>query len=99
MPRVARRPGEGTLPDLFMRRIPQVYVGKVGLVLLVIGAAPLLTIIFAARRGLWPDPNPEPGWGGLAVCLNVLARDYLASSWESSVSAIAGAANPRWSGP
>jgi len=37
----------------------------VGLVLLVIGAAPLLTIIFAAAVGLWPDPNPNPVGAGL----------------------------------
>src|SRR3979490_2979898 len=42
---------------------------RVGLVLLVIGAAPLLTIIFAAAVGLWPDPNPNPVGAGLLFAL------------------------------
>jgi len=35
------------------------------LVLLVIGAGPLLFIIAAAAVGLWPDPNPNPVGPGL----------------------------------
>jgi hypothetical protein len=38
---------------------------RVGLVLAVIGAAPLLFIIIAAAFGLWPDPNPNPIGPGL----------------------------------
>ena len=38
---------------------------KVGLGLLIVGAAPLLLIIVAAAVGLWPDPNPNPIGPGL----------------------------------
>jgi len=38
---------------------------KVGLVLLLVGAGPLLFIIVAAAIGLWPDPNPNPIGPGL----------------------------------
>jgi hypothetical protein len=38
---------------------------KVGLVLLIVGAGPLLFIIIAAAIGLWPDPNPNPIGPGL----------------------------------
>ncbi len=33
---------------------------RAGLALLLLGSAPLLTIILAAQLGLWPDPNPNP---------------------------------------
>ena len=38
---------------------------RVGLGLLVVGAAPLFFIIVAAAVGLWPDPNPNPIGPGL----------------------------------
>ena len=38
---------------------------KVGIGLLVVGAAPLVFIIIAAAVGLWPDPNPNPIGPGL----------------------------------
>lgn len=38
---------------------------RVGLGLLIVGAAPLLFIIVAAAVGLWPDPNPNPIGPGL----------------------------------
>jgi hypothetical protein len=38
---------------------------KVGVGLLVIGAAPFIFIIVAAATGLWPDPNPNPIGPGL----------------------------------
>ena len=38
---------------------------KIGIGLLVVGAAPLLLIIVAAAVGLWPDPNPNPIGPGL----------------------------------
>jgi hypothetical protein len=38
---------------------------RVGLVLLVVGATPLLFIITAATLGLWPDPNPNPVGPGI----------------------------------
>jgi hypothetical protein len=38
---------------------------KVGLVLLIVGAGPLLFIIITAAIGLWPDPNPNPIGPGL----------------------------------
>src|SRR3979490_2682592 len=52
-------------PHLSMREYLKSMWVRVGLVLLVIGAAPLLTIIFAAALGLWPDPNPNPVGAGL----------------------------------
>ena len=42
---------------------------RVGLVLGLIGAGPLLFIIIAARIGLWPDPNPNPVGPGLLFTL------------------------------
>ena len=33
---------------------------KIGLVLVVVGWAPLLAVILLAAIGLWPDPNPNP---------------------------------------
>ena len=42
---------------------------RVGLVLLVVGATPLLFIIAAAAVGLWPDPNPNPVGPGLLFAL------------------------------
>jgi len=56
-------------PHLFMREYLKSTWVRVGLVLLVIGAAPLLTIIFAAAVGLWPDPNPNPVGAGLLFAL------------------------------
>ncbi len=38
---------------------------RVGLVLLVVGATPLLFIITAAALGLWRDPNPNPVGPGI----------------------------------
>lgn len=38
---------------------------RTGLVLLVLGSAPLVAIIIAAEIGLWPDPNPNPIGPGL----------------------------------
>jgi len=38
---------------------------RVGLLLLVVGATPLLFIITAAALGLWPDPNPNPVGPGI----------------------------------
>jgi len=38
---------------------------KVGIALLVIGAAPLVLIVLAAAVGLWPDPDPNPIGPGL----------------------------------
>ena len=38
---------------------------KAGVALLLVGASPLLAIITAADRGLWPDPNPNPVGPGL----------------------------------
>ncbi len=56
-------------PHLSMREYLKSMWVRVGLVLLVIGAAPLLTIIFAAAVGLWPDPNPNPVGAGLLFAL------------------------------
>jgi hypothetical protein len=44
---------------------------RVGLVILVVGATPLLFIIAAAAVGLWPDPNPNPVGPGLLFALTI----------------------------
>ena len=36
-----------------------------GFVLLILGNAPLLAILFLARIGVWPDPDPNPIGPGL----------------------------------
>ncbi|HEY1638562.1 MAG TPA: hypothetical protein VGF62_08570 [Rhizomicrobium sp.] len=36
-----------------------------GLVVFLLGEAPLLVIVIAAQLGLWPDPNPNPIGPGL----------------------------------
>ena len=52
---------------------------RAGLTLLLLGAAPLVTIIVAAKIGLWPDPNPNPvGPGLLFFGSGVLATVCLA---------------------
>lgn len=38
---------------------------KVGLIVLVLGSAPLLAIILLAKIGVWPDPDPNPIGPGL----------------------------------
>jgi hypothetical protein len=38
---------------------------RIGFWLFVIGASPLLGIIFLAEIGVWPDPNPNPVGPGL----------------------------------
>ena len=48
-----------------MRAYLQSPLVKVGIGLLVVGAAPLVFIIFGAAVGLWPDPNPNPIGPGL----------------------------------
>ena len=35
--------------------------------MVILGSAPLLTIIFLSKIGLWPDPNPNPIGPGLLV--------------------------------
>ena len=52
---------------------------RAGLTLLLLGAAPLVAIIVAAKIGLWPDPNPNPVGPGLwFVLTGVLATGCLA---------------------
>ena len=48
-----------------MRAYLQSTLVKVGVGLLIVGAAPLVFIIAAATLGLWPDPNPNPIGPGL----------------------------------
>src|SRR6266446_8380190 len=50
---------------------------RVGLVLLVVGATPLLFIITAAALGLWPDPNPNPVGPGILFGLTFWPAIYL----------------------
>ena len=52
---------------------------RTGLTLLLLGSAPLVAIIAAAKVGLWPDPNPNPiGPGMLFFFAGVLATGCLA---------------------
>jgi hypothetical protein len=52
---------------------------RAGLVVLVLGAAPLVGILVLASAGLWPDPNPNPvGPGLLLFGSGVLATVCLA---------------------
>lgn len=40
---------------------------RIGAAVVIIGSAPLLTILLLAKVGLWPDPNPNPVGPGLLV--------------------------------
>jgi hypothetical protein len=52
---------------------------RAGLALLLVGSAPLVAIIVAAKVGLWPDPNPNPiGPGMLFFVSGVVATVCLA---------------------
>jgi hypothetical protein len=52
---------------------------RTGLTLLLLGSAPLVAIIVAAKVGLWPDPNPNPiGAGMLFFFAGALATGCLA---------------------
>ena len=52
---------------------------RAGLTLLLVGSAPLVAIIVAAKVGLWPDPNPNPiGPGMLFFVSGVAATGCLA---------------------
>ncbi|HTF33193.1 MAG TPA: hypothetical protein VK714_05755 [Myxococcota bacterium] len=42
---------------------------RIGLMLLIVGAGPLVTIIVLANIGLWPDRNPNPIGPGLLFAL------------------------------
>jgi hypothetical protein len=51
----------------------------VGLTILLLGAAPLVGIILAAKVGVYPDPNPNPvGAGMLFFFSGMLATGCLA---------------------
>ena len=41
------------------------WVFTIGFAVLVLGSAPLIGIIFLAKIGLWPDPDPNPIGPGL----------------------------------
>ncbi|MEO8224485.1 MAG: hypothetical protein ABI661_06745 [Gammaproteobacteria bacterium] len=67
--------GHGTQRAVYLRS----WWVRVGLALLLLGAAPLVTIIVAAKVGLWPDPNPNPvGLGMLFFFSGVVATGCLA---------------------
>jgi hypothetical protein len=54
-------------------------VVRTGLTLLMLGSAPLVAIIAAAKVELWPDPNSNPiGPGMLFFFAGVLATGCLA---------------------
>jgi hypothetical protein len=59
---------------------------KAGLILLVVGTAPLLIIIGAAAAGLWPDPHPNPVGPGLLFAL---------AFWPASICIVVGVARVR----
>lgn len=59
---------------------------RVGLGLLIVGSAPLLGIIVAARVGLWPDPDPNPIGPGLLFALTF---------WPAVICVIVGVARVR----
>ena len=59
---------------------------RVGLGLLIVGSAPLLGIIVAARVGLWPDPDPNPIGAGLLFALTF---------WPAVICVIVGAVRVR----
>lgn len=44
---------------------------RLGLLLLVLGSAPLWGIVLLASLGLWPDPNPNPIGPGLLFFFTV----------------------------
>lgn len=47
---------------------------RVGLIVFIAGALPLLAVAGAAAVGLWPDPNPNPvGFGLLFFAAGILA--------------------------
>jgi hypothetical protein len=52
-----------------MREYLQDRVVKIGLMILALGSGPLLAIIFLAKVGIWPDPNPNPIGPGLLMFL------------------------------
>jgi hypothetical protein len=54
---------------------------RIGLGLLIVGAAPLLFIIAAAGLGLWPDPNPNPVGPGLL---------FFFTSWPAIICIVVG---------
>lgn len=40
---------------------------RIGAAVVIIGSAPLITILLLAKVGLWTDPNPNPVGPGLLV--------------------------------
>lgn len=54
---------------------------RIGLLILVVGAAPLIAIIVLADVGLWPDPNPNPIGPGLL---------FFFSFWPGVITTIVG---------
>ena len=43
---------------------------RIGLGILIIGSGPLLGIIFLAKIGVWPDPDPNPIGPGILFFLS-----------------------------
>ena len=41
------------------------WIFTVGFIMLVLGSAPLITILVLAKIGVWPDPDPNPIGTGL----------------------------------
>ena len=55
------------------------------MILLVVGAGPLLVIIVAAAVGLWPDPNPNPAPAfnvGGTRNIDIMFVDTREEQWE-----------------
>jgi hypothetical protein len=59
---------------------------RIGLAVLLLGSAPLLGIIFLARIGVWPDPDPNPIGPGLL---------FFVSFWPGVLMMIFGARRAR----
>lgn len=49
----------------------------VGFIVLVLGSAPLLTIILLAKIGVWPDPDPNPIGPGLLTFITFWPGAFL----------------------
>jgi len=42
-------------------------VFRIGAAVVILGSAPLLSILLLSKIGLWPDPNPNPIGPGILV--------------------------------
>jgi hypothetical protein len=59
---------------------------RIGLVLMVVGWAPLWSIVLLAAIGVWPDPNPNPIGPGLL---------FFFTSWPAIICLVVGVVQVR----